>query len=140
MSSEHLSIADPGLLSFQWQLDNLDDLKDFLKDHVAEWETDGSALRIRGPDGLEIILNPGDCLLLDGDRLGVVRVPSEDRRSPIKKTIEVRCEQCDKPIKVDVDVLQDPATIWVVCSQKCKEAYEFGLLVAGNPPPLGSLH
>jgi len=128
-------IADPGLPNFQWKLDNLDELEALLTDHVVVWETDGSALRIRGQDGLEIILNPGDCLLRDGNRLGVMRVPDEDRKSPIKQTIEVRCEQCNKPIKVDVDVLQDPATIWVVCSDKCKEAYEFGLLVAGKPPP-----
>ncbi len=129
-----LGIADPGLVNWQWKLDNLAELDALLKDHVAMWETDGSALRIRGPEGLEIILNPGDCLLLNGDRLGVVRVPDEDRRMPIKQTIEASCAQCNKPVKVDVDVLQDPATIWVVCSEKCKEAYEFGLLVAGKPP------
>ncbi len=78
------------------------------------------------------------CLLRDGDRLGVIRVPDEDRRMPVKQTIEARCEQCDKPLKVDVDVLQDPATIWVVCSDECKEAYEFGLLLAGKPSPPGS--
>jgi len=111
-----------------WQLDNMAEFEVLLDDHVAQLEKSGDLLRIRGPMGLEIILKPGDCLMLDGDSLGVVRVPDAERQVKLQ-TIEVHCEQCNKPIEVDIDVLQDPATIWVVCSDECKEAYEFGLLV-----------
>ncbi len=118
----------------QWKLDNIAEIEALLDEHITQVEKNGDQLRIRGPDGLEIVLNPGDCLLLDGDKIGTVRVPDADRRVKFQ-TIEVRCEQCNKPIEVDIDLLQDPATIWVVCSEECKQAYEFGLLVAGKQPP-----
>ena len=130
-----LSEAQKGLPNAQWKLDNVSEIEALLTDHAVSLEVHGDAIRIRGPEGLEIILNPGDCLLRDGDRLGVVRVPDEDRHTPAMQTIEVRCEQCDKPIEVDVDTLQDPATVWVVCSDECREAYEFGLLVTDQPIP-----
>jgi hypothetical protein len=135
-----LSAAQKGLPNAQWKLDNINEIEVLLVDHVATLEVSGDQLRIRGPGGLEIILNPGDCLMRDGDRLGVVRVPDEDRQVKFQ-TIEVRCEQCNKPIEVDVDVLQDPATIWVVCSDECKEAYEMGLLLtSGADPDLNTKH
>ena len=118
----------------QWRIDNIADIENLLSEHVVSLEKHGDQLRIRAPDGLEIILNPGDCLLRDGDRLGVMRVPDAERSVPVTRKIEVRCEQCNKPIEVDIDVLQDPATVWVVCSNECKEAYEFGLLLQGKNP------
>ena len=125
----------------QWKLDNLQEFEDLLKSHVASLEMSGDQLRIRGPAGLEIILDPGDCLIREGDRLGTLRVPEAARATKRARIIEVRCEHCDKPIEVEVDVLQDPATIWVVCSNECKEAIEFGLLVSGQtPPPSGLKH
>lgn len=129
-----LSEAQKGLPNVQWKVDNINEIDALLVDHVATLEVSGDQLRIRGPGGLEIILSPGDCLLRDGDRLGTVRVPDEDRKVKFQ-TIEVRCDQCNKPIEVDVDVLQNPATIWVVCSDECKEAYEMGLLLSGSADP-----
>ncbi len=135
-----LSAAQKGLPNVQWKVDNVSEIDALLVDHVAVLEVSGDQLRIRGPGGLEIILNPGDCLLRDGDRLGTVRVPDDKRRVKLQ-TIEVRCEQCDKPIEVDVDVLQNPATVWVVCSDECKEAYEMGLLLtSGADPGLNTKH
>ena len=129
----------PSPPSAQWKVDNLPEIEDLLESHVAVVETSGDQLRIRGPAGLEIVLAPGDCLIREGDRLGVLRVPDVERAVKVEQ-IEVRCEHCDKPIVVDIDVLQNPATIWVVCSDECREAYEFGLLVSGQTPPSGLQH
>lgn len=129
-----LSEAKKGLPNAQWKVDNLPEIEALLVDHVAIFEISGEQLRIREPEGVETILNPGDCLLRDGDSLGVLRVPDAERQTKFH-TIEVRCQQCNKPIEVDIDVLQNPATIWVVCSDECREAYEFGLMLQGKGPP-----
>ena len=62
----------------QWQVDNLREFEEFLDAfHVRMQRAPDDCLMIQGWGGLNVILNPGDCLLLDGDSLGIVRVPSD---------------------------------------------------------------
>ncbi len=138
-------MADPSqpittMPNVQWQVDNLHEIMSLLSGHMATIEQSGDACRIRGPMGLEIVLQPGDCLVRDGDRLGVVRVPDDKRIRPKLQTIEVRCENCDKPIQADIDILQDPTSVWVVCSDECQQAYEFKLILLGQLSPFDTEH
>lgn len=62
----------------QWQCDNIREIEEFLGEfRVRMQRAPDDCLMVQGWGGLNILLAPGDCLLLDGDQLGVVRVPTE---------------------------------------------------------------
>jgi len=65
------------LPNVQWQVDNLDEIRDFIKAFEARAAQDGDMLLIQAWGGLNTWLNPGDCLVLRGDSLGIIRVPTE---------------------------------------------------------------
>ena len=61
----------------QWRVDNLDEIEALLVDHEARMRVDtDDRLLLQAVGGLDTHLMPGDCLLLDGDRLGIVRAPT----------------------------------------------------------------
>ena len=60
----------------QWRVDNLDEIEALLIQHQARCRVDtDDRLLLQGWGGLDTHLNPGDCLLLNVDRLGIVRAP-----------------------------------------------------------------
>lgn len=62
----------------QWQCSNLGEIEEFLEEyHVRMKAVEDDCLMIQGYGGVNILLAPGDCLVLDGDSLGVIRVPSD---------------------------------------------------------------
>lgn len=65
------------LPNVQWRVDNWDEIQDFLKDFEARCVPDGELLLLQAWGGLSTYLNPGDCLVLRGDSLGIIRVPDE---------------------------------------------------------------
>jgi hypothetical protein len=60
----------------QWKGDNLLEVERLLYSHEAVATKHGDVLVITG-EGLGIMLNLGDQLVLDGDQLGVIRPPSK---------------------------------------------------------------
>ena len=67
----------PAPPSVQWKVDNLDEIEHLLRFHEFRCRPDGDDLLIQGYGGLNTHLAPGDSLILDGDRLGILRVPAE---------------------------------------------------------------
>jgi len=65
------------LPNVQWQCDNWDEMQDFIKDFECRCIPDGDQLLLQAWGGLNTHLNPGDCLVLRGDSLGIIRVPTE---------------------------------------------------------------
>ena len=62
----------------QWQCDNLKEFEEFLDAfHVRMQPAPDDCLMIQGYGGLNVLLAPGDCLVLDGDQLGIVRAPQD---------------------------------------------------------------
>lgn len=58
--------------------DNQGDIENLLANHHARVKRDGDRLLVQAWGGMSVHLEPGDCLVLDGDRLGVVRAsPTE---------------------------------------------------------------
>ena len=110
----------------QWKINNQPELETLLADFAVQFERSGDHLLITGPMGLEIELAPGDCLLLDGERIGVVRVPVEAKADKLE-VYTSHCENCGKEVKVKISVLQDPATVMIVCGKGCLESLEFKL-------------
>jgi hypothetical protein len=67
----------------QWRGDNADEADHLVSSaHLARADKDGAKLRVVGV-GLNIELDLGDSLILDGDRLGVLRHATE---KPMKET------------------------------------------------------
>jgi len=60
----------------QWRLDNLDEIEAMLEPFQARCRADGDDLLIQAWGGLDTHLSPGDSIILDGDRLGILRVPT----------------------------------------------------------------
>ena len=60
------------LPSVQWTGDNAAEIEGFLSNHLARADKHGDKLQLIGI-GLNVELGLGDTLLLDGDRLGIVR-------------------------------------------------------------------
>lgn len=60
----------------QWNGDNLPEVERLLRLHEASAFKHGDQLHILG-EGLSILLNLGDQLIIDGDRLGVLRPPTK---------------------------------------------------------------
>ena len=110
----------------QWKIDNQQELEKILVDFAVQFERSGDHLLITGPMGLEIELEPGDCVMIEGERIGVVRVPKDSKTEKLK-VYASRCENCGKEVQVKIGVLQDPATLMIVCSDSCRESLEFKL-------------
>lgn len=60
----------------RWEGDNLREINHLLRLHDATAYAHGETLHISGK-GIYITLSPGDSLIRDGDRLGVLRRPVE---------------------------------------------------------------
>ena len=73
MTSEELA----KLPHVQWNLDNIEDIERLLSPFETRMRQDGDDLYIQGWAGLNLLLHPGDCLVIDtsdhGDTLGVLR-------------------------------------------------------------------
>ena len=119
----------------QWKLNNQPELEKLLTDFALQFERSGDHLLITGPLGLEIELAPGDCLMIDGERLGVVRVPVEAKTAKLK-IYGSNCENCGKEVQVKIDVLQDPSTVTIVCSEECRESFNFKLQMNDGMRPI----
>lgn len=59
--------------SLEWTGDNTTEVEALLRQHVARADREGDLCRIRGIDGLDLTLSPGDHIVVEGDRLGVFR-------------------------------------------------------------------
>lgn len=57
----------------EWTGDNTAEIEALLHQHVVRADKEGDLCRIRGLDGLNLVLKPGDHLTVEGDRLGVFR-------------------------------------------------------------------
>lgn len=57
----------------EWKGDNEQEIERLLREHLARADRECDQCRIRGIDGLNITLNPGDRIMVEGDRLGVLR-------------------------------------------------------------------
>lgn len=73
------------LPNVQWRpegsrTDNVAEFEEFLAPYHARCMRDGDNLLLQAWGGLNTHLEPGDCLVLDGDRLGIVRAGSSDRK------------------------------------------------------------
>lgn len=53
--------------------DNLVEVEQLLSAHHARCKRIGDDLLVQAWGGMNVTLGPGDCLVLDGDRLGIVR-------------------------------------------------------------------
>ncbi len=63
------------LPSVQWKLDNQEEIEHLLRNHHFRCKPDGDNLLIQGAHtDLDTHLAPGDSIILDGDRLGILRV------------------------------------------------------------------
>ena len=62
----------------QWTCDNQDEFENLLFAFCTHTERSGDNLLISGLNGLAIELWPGDCIIIEDDKLGIIRVP-EDR-------------------------------------------------------------
>ena len=119
----------------QWKINNQPELEKILTDFAVQFERSGDHLLITGPMGLEIELEPGDGVIIDGERIGVVRVPKQVKTEKLKAYAS-HCENCGKEVKVKIGVLQDPATVTIVCSDACRETLEFKLKMNDGVSPL----
>lgn len=57
----------------EWNGENASEIERLLRHHVARADKEGDTCRILGLNGLNIVLHPGDRLVIEGDRLGVLR-------------------------------------------------------------------
>ncbi len=117
----------------QWKLNNQAEIEKLFPDFVVQFERSGDHLLLTGPMGMEIELEPGDCLMVDGERVGVVRVPVEAKAEKLEVYGAV-CENCGKQVQVKISVLQDPSTLMIVCTESCRESLEFRLRMNGDLP------
>lgn len=58
--------------------DNLREIEALLVNHHARCRRDGDRLLLQAWGGMDVHLEPGDCLVLDGDRLGIVRASATE--------------------------------------------------------------
>ncbi len=66
------------LPNVQWKVDNLEEIEALIQPFEARVALDsGDRLLIQAVGGLNTHLDPGDCLLLDGASLGILRAPSK---------------------------------------------------------------
>lgn len=66
----------------QWQGDNVQEIEQLLRHHLARADKEGDKLLVRGL-GLKLQLELGDSLILDGNRLGIRRAETAE---PLKAT------------------------------------------------------
>lgn len=57
----------------QWQGDNAAQVEHLLRHHAARADKEGDRLHIIGLAGLDLMLELGDSVVVEGDRLGVMR-------------------------------------------------------------------
>ncbi len=57
----------------QWQGDNAAEVENLLRHHAARADQEGDRLHIMGLAGLDLMLEIGDSVIVEGDRLGVLR-------------------------------------------------------------------
>jgi len=65
------------LPSAQWRIDNLEEIERMLEPFEARCARDGDKLLIQAFGGLNTHLDPGDCLILKGNSLGILRAPAD---------------------------------------------------------------
>jgi hypothetical protein len=63
----------------QWKGDNAQEIEHLLRDFVVRADCDGDRCRLIGLKGLNILLEPGDSVIVEGSRLGVLR---QSRHTP----------------------------------------------------------
>ena len=68
------------LPNIQWTLDNIEEIEKMLEPFEARVAKDGDRLLIQAWGGLSTHLDPGDCLLFDDNRLGILRAPADSDR------------------------------------------------------------
>jgi hypothetical protein len=59
--------------SVEWNGENAAEIEGLLRLHVARADKEGDQCCIRGIDGMSIVLDLGDRVMIEGDRLGVLR-------------------------------------------------------------------
>ena len=59
----------------QWKGDNQAEIENLLSAFVVRTDRFKDDLLITGINGMNIELHPGDCIIVEGERLGIVRVP-----------------------------------------------------------------
>jgi hypothetical protein len=59
----------------QWQGNNPGEIESFLHKFVVRADQFGEQCHIRGINGLHVVLEPGDSVVLDRGKLGVIRHP-----------------------------------------------------------------
>lgn len=57
----------------EWTGDNAQEIESLLREHVARADKEGDLCHLRGLNGLDLTLTPGDHLTIEGDRLGIFR-------------------------------------------------------------------
>ena len=65
------------LPNVQWKLDNIEEIERILEPFEARVAKDDDRLLIQAWGGLNTHLDPGDCIVLDGNRLGILRAPAD---------------------------------------------------------------
>ena len=104
----------------QWRCDNQAEIEALLHPWEVQVEKSGDVLRVRGMGGLDIELEPGDSLLVEDGRLGVVRVPVEAKK-PLSEKITVPCDECQRPVQTYQEIVMSPETFGIVCGEVCFE-------------------
>jgi|AGTN01.3.fsa_nt_gi hypothetical protein len=66
----------------QWQGDNAKEIERFLSAFVVRADRDGENCRLIGLKGLNIVLAPGDSVVVEGERLGVLRSAKTGEQDP----------------------------------------------------------
>lgn len=115
----------------QWKGDNAHEFVNVLRPFEAKVERSGDNLLISGPLGLEIELQPGEAIVVDGDKIGIVRVKQDHRN---KRKISVPCAHCKKPIEVYEEIYNAGDTLGITCGQPCYDAYVHSIRHILNNP------
>lgn len=66
----------------QWTGDNEREIEHLLRDFVVRADRDGDRCRVIGLKGLNLMLEPGDSLILEGERVGVLRATRAEAAEP----------------------------------------------------------
>ncbi len=61
----------------QWTGDNAREIEHLLRQFVVRADLEGEKCRVIGLRGLNLLLEPGDSLILEGERVGVIRASRE---------------------------------------------------------------
>ena len=106
----------------QWRGDNAQEADQLLSAHLARADKDGSKLRVVGLN-VNVELELGDSLIVDGDRLGILRASTEkptaetwvtwqgnnlQKAKDFLKAYQVRLEQDGRRLRLYGDRSQTP--------------------------------